>query len=53
MEMGRLLGLEETEKATVQDQHMLRLLTPVVKLYTGKQVVHSERRRESFTGGLC
>uniref|UniRef100_A0ABM5F2B2 Acyl-CoA dehydrogenase family member 11-like n=1 Tax=Pogona vitticeps TaxID=103695 RepID=A0ABM5F2B2_9SAUR len=39
MEMGRLLGLEETEKATVQDQHMLRLLTPVVKLYTGKQVL--------------
>uniref|UniRef100_A0ABM5F2A9 Acyl-CoA dehydrogenase family member 11-like isoform X2 n=1 Tax=Pogona vitticeps TaxID=103695 RepID=A0ABM5F2A9_9SAUR len=39
MEMGRLLGLEETEKATVQDQHMLRLLTPVVKLYTGKQAV--------------
>ncbi|XP_063000282.1 acyl-CoA dehydrogenase family member 11-like [Elgaria multicarinata webbii] len=39
MEMGRLLGLEETKMATEQDQHMLRLLTPVVKLYTGKQAV--------------
>ncbi|XP_061458673.1 acyl-CoA dehydrogenase family member 11-like [Rhineura floridana] len=39
MEMGRLLGLEETKNATQQEQHMLRLLTPVVKLYTGKQAV--------------
>ncbi|XP_044304932.1 acyl-CoA dehydrogenase family member 11-like isoform X2 [Varanus komodoensis] len=39
MEVGRLLGLEETEMATEQDQHMLRLLTSVVKLYTGKQAV--------------
>ncbi|XP_032992183.1 acyl-CoA dehydrogenase family member 11-like isoform X2 [Lacerta agilis] len=39
MEMGRLLGLEETKKDTEQDQHMLRLLTPVAKLYTGKQVL--------------
>ncbi|XP_053225326.1 acyl-CoA dehydrogenase family member 11-like isoform X2 [Podarcis raffonei] len=39
MEIGKLLGLEETKKDTEQDQHMLRLLTPVVKLYTGKQAV--------------
>ncbi|XP_025032980.1 acyl-CoA dehydrogenase family member 11-like, partial [Python bivittatus] len=38
METGRLLGLEETKKATEQDEHMLRLLTPVIKLYTAKQV---------------
>ncbi|XP_044304933.1 acyl-CoA dehydrogenase family member 11-like isoform X3 [Varanus komodoensis] len=44
MEVGRLLGLEETEMATEQDQHMLRLLTSVVKLYTGKQVVFQGRR---------
>nr|XP_056715028.1 acyl-CoA dehydrogenase family member 11-like [Euleptes europaea] len=39
MGMSRLLGLEETNMATEQDQHMLRLLTPVAKLYTGKQVI--------------
>ncbi|XP_015746894.2 acyl-CoA dehydrogenase family member 11-like, partial [Python bivittatus] len=39
METGRLLGLEETKKATEQDEHMLRLLTPIVKLYTAKQAV--------------
>ncbi|KAM4707887.1 acyl-CoA dehydrogenase family member 11-like [Discoglossus pictus] len=39
MEVAQLLGLEETNLATEQDQHLLRLLTPVAKLYTGKQVV--------------
>ncbi|XP_056384655.1 acyl-CoA dehydrogenase family member 11-like [Hyla sarda] len=39
MEIARLLGLEETNMATEQDQHLLRLLTPIAKLYTGKQAV--------------
>ncbi|KAM4809857.1 acyl-CoA dehydrogenase family member 11-like [Rhinophrynus dorsalis] len=39
MEVARLLGLEETNMATEQDQHLLRLLTPVAKLYTGKQAL--------------
>ncbi|XP_068096548.1 acyl-CoA dehydrogenase family member 11-like [Hyperolius riggenbachi] len=39
MEVARLLGLEETNMATEQDQHLLRLLTPIVKLYTGKQAL--------------
>ncbi|XP_073527624.1 acyl-CoA dehydrogenase family member 11-like isoform X2 [Phyllobates terribilis] len=39
MEVARLLGLEETNMATEQDQHVLRLLTPIAKLYTGKQAV--------------
>lgn len=39
MEISRLLGLEETNTATTEDQHMLRLLTPIGKLYTGKQAV--------------
>ncbi|KAG8596626.1 hypothetical protein GDO81_001997 [Engystomops pustulosus] len=39
METARLLGLEETNMATEQDQHLLRLLTPIAKLYTGKQAV--------------
>ncbi|XP_020776606.1 acyl-CoA dehydrogenase family member 11-like isoform X1 [Boleophthalmus pectinirostris] len=39
MDVCRLLGLEETGIATELDSHLLRLLTPVVKLYTGKQAV--------------
>uniref|UniRef100_A0A3B4B528 Acyl-CoA dehydrogenase family, member 11 n=1 Tax=Periophthalmus magnuspinnatus TaxID=409849 RepID=A0A3B4B528_9GOBI len=39
MDVCRLLGREETGIATEFDTHLLRLLTPVVKLYTGKQAV--------------
>ncbi|XP_039188392.1 acyl-CoA dehydrogenase family member 11-like isoform X2 [Crotalus tigris] len=39
MELARLLGLEETKMATEQEKLMLRLLTPLAKLYTAKQVV--------------
>lgn len=38
MDVCRLLGREESGMATQLDAHLLRLLTPVVKLYTGKQV---------------
>lgn len=38
MEIARLLGLAETNLASEQDQLLLRLLIPVAKLYTGKQV---------------
>ncbi|MGH0140548.1 UNVERIFIED_CONTAM: hypothetical protein FKN15_030756 [Acipenser sinensis] len=39
MELSRLLGREETGCASELELHMLRLLTPVAKLYTGKQAV--------------
>lgn len=39
MDVCRLLGREESGIATQLDTHLLRLLTPVVKLYTGKQAV--------------
>ncbi|XP_061585959.1 acyl-CoA dehydrogenase family member 11-like [Cololabis saira] len=39
MDVCRLLGREETGLASPLDTHLLRLLTPVVKLYTGKQAV--------------
>ncbi|XP_074869272.1 acyl-CoA dehydrogenase family member 11-like [Carettochelys insculpta] len=39
MEIARLLGLEETKMAGEQDLHLLRLLVPVAKLYTGKQAI--------------
>lgn len=38
MEIARLLGSAETNMASEQDQLLLRLLVPVAKLYTGKQV---------------
>jgi len=39
VEVAHLLGRSETDKASAQELQLLRLLTPVVKLYTGKQVV--------------
>ncbi|KAL0979322.1 hypothetical protein UPYG_G00183640 [Umbra pygmaea] len=39
MEVCRLIGREETGHASQLDTHLLRLLTPVAKLYTGKQAV--------------
>ncbi|XP_078010533.1 acyl-CoA dehydrogenase family member 11-like [Phascolarctos cinereus] len=39
MEVGRLLGLKETNLASAQDSHLLRLLASVTKLYTGKQAM--------------
>ncbi|KAM3867533.1 acyl-CoA dehydrogenase family member 11 [Diretmus argenteus] len=39
MDVCRLLGREETGMASQLDTQLLRLLTPVVKLYTGKQAV--------------
>lgn len=38
MEIVRLLGLAETNLASEQEQLLLRLLVPVAKLYTGKQL---------------
>jgi len=37
--LGLLLGKDEMQRATQAEQTLLRLLTPVAKLYTGKQVV--------------
>ncbi len=41
MEVCRLLGLSECSKSTPEDDIMLRILTPLVKLYTAKQVSKS------------
>ena len=40
LELSRLLGLEETNEANEEDQLLLRLLMPVTKLYTAKQVFY-------------
>jgi hypothetical protein len=39
MEVSRLLGLEDCEMANKEQLHLLRLLTPITKLYTAKQVL--------------
>ncbi|XP_057187433.1 acyl-CoA dehydrogenase family member 11-like [Triplophysa rosa] len=39
MEVCRLLGREENQTCTEKDTHLLRLLTTVAKLYTGKQAL--------------
>ena len=38
LDVCRLLGLEECGLATTSDKHLLRILTPILKLYTAKQV---------------
>lgn len=39
MEVARLLGREEVGLATKTESQLLRLLVPVMKLYTGKQAI--------------
>lgn len=39
LDLARLLGLEECGAATADERHLLRLLTPVAKLFTAKQAV--------------
>lgn len=39
MHIALLLGKEETSNATPEEQALLRLLTPMAKLFTGKQAV--------------
>ncbi|XP_070619119.1 acyl-CoA dehydrogenase family member 11-like [Erythrolamprus reginae] len=51
MEVARLLGLEETKEATEEEKHLLRLLTPLAKLYTAKQAIAvSSEGLECFGG---
>jgi len=37
-ELGRLLGFEDCNNLGSEEQDILRLLTPLAKLYTAKQV---------------
>ncbi len=38
LDMYRLLGLEECGAATETERNLIRILTPIIKLYTAKQV---------------
>ncbi|HEY4127878.1 MAG TPA: acyl-CoA dehydrogenase family protein [Gammaproteobacteria bacterium] len=51
LHLGLLLGKSETGKASASDQLLLRLLTPIAKLYTAKQsVAVSSEVLECFGG---
>ncbi|XP_038054791.1 acyl-CoA dehydrogenase family member 11-like [Patiria miniata] len=51
LRLCHLLGLEECGEATQQDKQLLRLLTPVAKLYTAKQAIAiASEGLESFGG---
>ncbi|XP_014786027.1 acyl-CoA dehydrogenase family member 11 [Octopus bimaculoides] len=39
LHLGHLLGLQENKKSSPLQDNLLRLLTPITKLYTGKQAV--------------
>lgn len=39
LEATRLLGIQESGHATKTEQANLRLITPILKLYTGKQCI--------------
>lgn len=51
LEICRLLGLEECGMATSTEKNLLRILTPITKLYTAKQaIVIASEGLESFGG---
>ncbi|CAH1231673.1 ACAD8 [Branchiostoma lanceolatum] len=51
LEVGRLLGLQDCKMASEQDELMLRLITPITKLYTAKQAIAvCSEGLESFGG---
>ena len=50
--LTRLLGKEECHLASETEQSLLRLLTPVAKLYTAKQAISSASEYVEMFGGL-
>ena len=50
--LARLLGREECGLATTTEEALLRLLTPVAKLYTAKQAIKSASEHIEMFGGM-
>ncbi len=50
--MTRILGKEETNMATESEKALLRLLTPVAKLFTAKHAIASASEHIEMFGGL-
>lgn len=51
LEVARLLGLQECGCAAPEDSHLLRLLTPLAKLFTAKEAVAVVSEGIEFFGG--
>ncbi|WP_445955753.1 acyl-CoA dehydrogenase family protein [Yeosuana sp.] len=50
--LSRLLGREECNTASVSEKSLLRLLTPVAKLYTAKQAIKYASEHIEMFGGI-
>ena len=50
--LAQLLGKEECNKATETEKSLLRILTPIAKLYTAKQSIKSASEHIEMFGGL-
>lgn len=50
--LARLLGKEECDKATETEKSLLRILTPVAKLYTAKQSIKYASEHIEMFGGI-
>lgn len=49
LEVARLIGLDDRGKLSDEENHLLRILTPLTKLYTGKQVCAGFKFQEFLT----
>ena len=52
MDVVRLLGREECGLATTSETHILRLFTPIIKLYTGKRAIAVVSEGLEMIGGM-
>ncbi|MCB0539595.1 MAG: acyl-CoA dehydrogenase family protein [Bacteroidetes bacterium] len=50
--LARLLGKEDCKTATETEENLLRILTPIAKLYTAKQSIASASEHIEMFGGL-
>lgn len=50
--LTKLLGKEDCKKSTSQDRELLRILTPIAKLYTAKGAIQSTSEEIEMFGGL-
>ena len=52
MEVALLLGKQECNVSSDEEVHLLRLLTPIAKLYTAKQVSQVQTSHEKHVSRL-
>lgn len=52
MDVVRMMGREESGIATAAESHLLRLFTPIIKLYTGKKAIQVVSEGLEMIGGM-